>query len=181
MITDDTPVGKYLRKRGYVGVPPAALGYLPACGPHPAAMIATFGLVSEVAPRVIAPPTEVRGVHITRLTADGSKSPDSEGRSKIMKGACKGTPIVLAPPDDVLGLAITEGVEDGLSVYQATGLGVWAAGSAGFMPALAPIVPDWIDCVTISAHPDQAGRRGATQLAQALAGRGIEVLIEGLG
>jgi hypothetical protein len=38
------------------------------------------------------------------------------------------------------------------------GLGVWAAGSAVFMPALAPLIPDYIDTVTIYAHDDDAFR-----------------------
>ena len=47
-----------------------------------------------------------------------------------MIGRSTGAPIVLAPLTDALGLAITEGIEDALSVHEATGLGVWAAGSA---------------------------------------------------
>jgi hypothetical protein len=31
----------------------------------------------------------------------------------------------------------SEGIEDGLSAHVATGVGAWAAGAAGFMPALA--------------------------------------------
>ena len=64
-------------------------------------------------------------------------------------GLPRGAPIVLAPVNDGLGLAITEGIEDGLSVYAATGLGVWAAGSAPLMPALADAVPNYVQCVTI--------------------------------
>ncbi len=97
-----------------------------------------------------------------------------------MLGPSMGLPIVLAPPNDLLGLAITEGIEDGLSVSQATGLGVWAAGAANRMPALAAAVPNYIDCVTIYAHADEAGKRGAFELARALQALGIEVLIEGL-
>ena len=84
-------------------------------------------------------------------------------------------PIVIAPPNDLLGLAITEGIEDGLSVYQATGLGVWVAGSAGRMPGLADKVPNYIEAVTIYAHADEAGQRGANGLADALVERGVEV------
>jgi hypothetical protein len=60
------------------------------------------------------------------------------------------------------------------------GLGAWAAGAAGFMPALASAVPKWIDTVTIYAHADKSGREGAIRLAAALSRRGVEVSVEGI-
>jgi hypothetical protein len=80
----------------------------------------------------------------------------------------------------LLGLAITEGIEDALSAHEATGLGAWAAGSASFMPKLAAAVPNYIECVTVFAHDDASGRRGAVALAMALTDRGIEARIEGI-
>ena len=165
-ITADTPAGKYLRKRGYSGHIPATLGFLPASRKHPPAMIAAFGLALEIEPGLITAPKVVTGVHITKLTAAGDKA--AVDPVKITIGSCMGQPIVLAPPNDLLGLAIVEGIEDGLSVLAATGLGVWVAGSANRMPALAPVIPDWIDCVTIYQHPDKAGQDGAQVLARKL-------------
>jgi hypothetical protein len=179
-ITEGTPPWLYLRKRGFTGLIPATLGYLPARDPHPAAMIAAFGMADEPEPGILATPKVVRGVHLTRLTAEGDKAPNAYGKSKIMLGSCKGAPIAISPPNDLLGTAVTEGIEDALSVYQATGLGVWAAGAAGFMPALAPLVPDYIETLTIYAHDDKAGRDNAITLARALKARGIEVLTQGL-
>jgi putative DNA primase/helicase len=179
-IVEDTPPALYLRKRGYTGLIPATLGYLPAWAPHPASMIAAFGVADEPEPEILAAPKCVRGVHLTRLTAEGDKAPNADGNAKIMVGTCKGAPITISPPNDLLGMAVTEGIEDGLSVYQATGLGVWAAGAAGFIPALAPLVPDYIEAVTVYAHEDDAGRRGALELARALDARGIEVFVEGV-
>jgi hypothetical protein len=98
-----------------------------------------------------------------------------------MLGLPKGSPIVLAPPNDGFGLAITEGIEDGLSVFAATGLGVWVAGSARFMPALAGAVPNYIDAATVYGHNDQAGQRGAGAPARRLTARGIEVSVIYLG
>jgi hypothetical protein len=178
-ITEDTPPALYLRKRGYAGPIPATLGYLPARDPYPAAMIAAFGMADEPEPGILAVPRVVRGVHLTRLI-DGDKAPDDAGNAKIMLGTCKGAPIVISPPNDLLGMAVTEGIEDGLSVYQATGLGVWAAGAAGFMPALAPLVPGYIEAVTIYAHDDKAGQRGALDLARSLNARGVEVFVDGV-
>jgi Toprim domain-containing protein len=91
-----------------------------------------------------------------------------------MIGHSSGAPILLAPMNDLLGLAITEGIEDGLSVYEATGLGVWVAGSAGRMGALAAVIPSYTDAVTVVAHYDDAGRRGAADLSNGLRARGIE-------
>jgi hypothetical protein len=89
-------------------------------------------------------------------------------------------PIVLAPPNDLLGLAITEGIEDALTAYQATGLGAWVAGSADRLPRLGEMISSWIECVTIYAHPDEAGRNNAYALAERLYRRDVEVIIEGL-
>jgi hypothetical protein len=130
-------------------------------------MIAAFGESDEQAD------------HLTQLKPDGSGKADTEPQ-KLFVGSPGSLPIVVAPPNDLLGLAICEGIEDALSAHQATGLGAWAAGSAGRMPALADAVPDFIDCVTIFAHADKAGHDGARKLAAALTMRGIEVLIEGL-
>ena len=78
-----------------------------------------------------------------------------------MVGPSAGWPIVLAPFNDQLGLIVCEGIETGLSLAEATGCGVWAAGAAGRMPALADRIPDWTDFITIAAEGDDAGRRGA--------------------
>jgi phage/plasmid primase-like uncharacterized protein len=179
-ITEGTPPAHYLRRRGYIGTIPATLGYLPARDPHPAAMVAAFGIADEPEPGIIVPPKVVKGIHLTRLTADGEKAPNAAGKAKIMVGVCKGGPITISPPNDLLGLAVAEGIEDGLSVYQGTGLGIWAAGSGGFMPALAPLVPEYIETVTIFAHDDETGRGGAIGLATALKARGIDVRLQGL-
>src|SRR5262245_5203881 len=81
--------------------------------------------------------------------------------------------MVIAPVNDGLGLVITEGVEDALSLHQATGLGAWAAGGVTFMPALADVVPAYIDIVTIASHPEPEAQRYAAQLAVRLRDRGI--------
>jgi hypothetical protein len=117
---------RYLRdERGYGGPLPATLGFLPARGEHPPAMIATFGLAHETEPGVIAiADGAVTGVHLTRLRSDGSgkaEFEDPDENAKIMIGHSAGSPIVLAPPNDLLGLAIAEGIEDGLSVHEIPG------------------------------------------------------------
>jgi hypothetical protein len=119
----------------------------------------------------------VRGVHLTRLNADGTGKADSEPK-KVMIGKSSGFPIIIAPPSDLLGMCIVEGIEDGLSIHEATGLGAWAAGSAGRMPALAGNVPSYIEVVTICADVDPAGQAGALGLAEALTTLGIETILQ---
>ena len=166
---------RYLFWRG-VGCFPATLGYMSQHQAHPPAMIAAFGLPQETEPGVLAAPENVSGIHLTRLTPEGRKLAN---RAKIMLGPSAGQPIVIAPPNDLMGMAITEGIEDALTVHQATGLGVWAAGAAGRMPALAKVVPSYIECITVYAH-DDIGTDYARELAAALKQRKFEVRIEGV-
>jgi hypothetical protein len=148
-------------------------------------MIAAFGVPSEPEPGVLEiADNDVCGIHITRLAADGSgkagAATDADITDKIMIARSTGWPIVLAPPNDLLGLAVAEGIEDALTAHQATGLGAWAAGSASRLPALADKVPNYVECVTIYAHADPDGRKGAVELARQLAERGVEVFTESL-
>jgi hypothetical protein len=174
-------VERYLREaRGYTGPIPAILGYLPARGDYAPAMVTAFGFASEPNPGIAAiAPDDVVGVHITKLAPDGSGKAGTD-QDKIIIGPSLGAPIVLAPINDLLGVAIVEGIEDGLSVYAATGLGVWAAGSAPHMPALAKVIPAYVEAVTVYAHDDLHGQDFARALAAALHLRGVEVFVEGL-
>lgn len=176
-----SPAEPYLREaRGYTGPLPATLGFLPPSKPtHHPAMIAAFGIPDEPEPGIVGELRGVSAVHITLLRPDGSGKAGVKP-SKLIIGRPLNRPIVLEPPNDLLGLAICEGIEDALSVHEATGLGVWAAGAAGFMPKLADTVPSYIEAVTIYAHPDKSGQDGARGLADALLCRGIEVLLEGI-
>jgi hypothetical protein len=178
-----TPAERYLRQvRGITGALPATLGFLAARNGHSPALIAAFGLADEPKPgSLVIASADVVGIHLTRLKADGSGKHEREDEpAKVMIAKSVGFPIVLAPPNDAGGLAIVEGIEDGLSVAAATGLGVWVAGSAGRLPALAERIPGYISCVTIFAHDDDAGRAGARALAAKLRARGIDVAVDGL-
>lgn len=170
----------YLREaRRYTGPLPPTLAFLPPWREHHPAMIAAFALVDEPAPGELGKPHDVESVHLTLLKSDGSGKADTKP-NKLTIGSPLGRPIILAPPNDLLGLAICEGIEDALTVHQATGLGAWAAGSAGFMPRLADVVPSYIEAVTIYAHADKSGEDGARKLTAALTKRGIETVMEGL-
>lgn len=177
-----TIVKKYLGSRAIdQPAPPATIRYLAPRRPkrHPA-MISAFAVADEPEPGCLAvSPSAIRGVHLTFLCPNGSGKV-SEQPSKIMVGRSIGVPIVVAPMGDGLGLVIAEGIEDALSAHVATGLGAWAAGSAGQMPALADAVPDYVETVTIIADCDEAGQRGAHELAKRLRARGHDVILTSL-
>jgi hypothetical protein len=164
-----TPAERYLREdRRYGGPIPSTIGFLPARGDRPPAMISAFAMPGDAPPRTSA----VTAVHLTKLALDGRAKAGTEA-DKIVIGTPKGSPIAVAPINDMLGLAITEGIENALAIHEATQLGAWAAGSAPFLPSLASAVPSWIDCVTVVSDPDPDGRRFAHQLGMRLSGRRI--------
>jgi hypothetical protein len=177
-----SPVDCYLREaRGYRGPLPPTLAYLPAHDDYPPAMIAAFGLADEIEPgAIVIRNSAIRGVHLTRLLPDGSDRERGDG-AKIMIGHSAGSPIVVAPINDLGGLAVTEGIEDALSTCMATGLGCWAAGCASRLPALAGTVPHYVESLTICAHSDDAGQRGALELAAALSHRPMEIRMTKVG
>ena len=122
----------------------------------------------------------VVGVHLTLLQPDGLGKADVQSEKLIVGQGSAGFPICLAPPERPLGLAISEGIEDALSIHEATGLGAWAAGCAGRLPKLANKIPTYVEAVTICAHRDRDGERHARELADTLARRGIDVVLQGL-
>jgi hypothetical protein len=165
---------RYLRDaRGYSGVLPGTMGFLPAAGDRPAAMISAIGLPVEIEPGVIGA-GDIAAVHLTKLSASGLAKAGTDS-DKIVVGSPRGMPIAVAALNDGLGLAIAEGIEDAFSMHEATGLGAWAAGSAPFLPHLADSVPTWVECITIVVDDDNAGRRKSDELATLLETRGFEV------
>src|SRR5262249_20359165 len=134
-----TPAERYLRgPREISGALPGTLRFSPARNSHPPALIGAFGLPREPEPGVLAiVGPDVVGVHLTRLKLDGSGKHEREDEpAKIMLARSRGWPLVLAPPNDSGGLGITEGIEEGLTAL-VSGLGIWVAGSASRLPALA--------------------------------------------
>lgn len=168
----------YLREaRGYRGELPGTLGFLPARGEHPPAMIAAFGVASEMLPgQIMIYDAAVRGVHLTKLRSDGLGKAGTDA-DKLTIGVGNRSPIWLAPVNDGLGLAIAEGIEDALSVHAATGLGAWAAGSAARLPDMADSVPSYVESITTMVDADPVGEKNANELARRLDERGFEVLL----
>jgi len=171
-----TPAETYLRSRGIEVPPPATIRFLTPrkTGHHPA-MVVAFGLPIEPEPGALDIADDaLRGVQLTLLRPDGSGKAEATP-NKLTMGTCSGIPIVLAAPNDLLGLAVAEGVEEALTVHQLTGMGVWASGGASRLPALADTVPDYIDTVRLMVDADEAGRRGANELARRLLARNFHI------
>jgi hypothetical protein len=155
-----SPVERYLRARGFCGGIPPTIGYLPAHGANPHAMIAAFALPNEVEPGELGDPLTVGAVHLTRLLPDGSDRLRDK-QAKIIVGSPSGLPIAVSAINDGLSLAITEGIEDALA-YASIGMGAWAAGSAPFLLSLASSVPDYVTTIIIEQHPtNQADKKDA--------------------
>jgi hypothetical protein len=190
----------YLRARGYKGIIPATVRFLPRNGVHAPAVICAFGLAVEgplpepspddpkAVPWAGGPwipdsalhiaDSGVVGVHLIKLRPDGSYRLRDDG-AKITIGKGFVVPIVLAPVGDRLALTIAEGIEDALTDHDLTGRGAWAAASAGRMPGLADLVPSYVESVTVLVDDNEAGRVGSAGLADALDRRGIGVLMAG--
>lgn len=156
---DSTIGGAYLRiKRCYPCLIPATIRFLPGDDRYPSSLICAFGIPEEPEPGVLAISDEfVKAVQLIHLLPDGSdRIRDDKGKITIGRGAM-GSPIVLSPMNDLLGLVIVEGPEKGLGIFAGTGLGVWVAGTANRMPALADAVPEYTDHITVIRDDDENG------------------------
>lgn len=156
---EGSPVETYLRARGYAGLIPPALRYLPNArhketGTSSAAMIAA--VTRYPANRIIA-------VHRTFIRADGTGKARVEPNKKTL-GPVSGGAVRLAKAGPVV--AISEGIETGLSILVATRIPTWAALSAGGIKALVlPPLPLASE-VTIAADADPVGIAAAHDAAQ---------------
>lgn len=185
---EDTPVARYLRRRGYTGPIPAALR---DCGrpsghddengepifglPYYAngdELTFTAAMVAEIAQL----DGTVAGVHVTYLRPDGSGKADVPSPKK-MHGAKKGGAVRLTPAGPVL--AVTEGIETALSILEARpDLAVWAALDAGNMKASLDL-PAEVRKVLVCADNDAsgAGLNAAEAAADRWLAEGREVAI----
>lgn len=154
-----TAVETYLRARAIRVPPPVTLRFAPRL------KYAHKGEPDCFLPAMVAavqgPDGRVSGVHRTYLRPDGS------GKARVLKpkkmgGVCWGGAIRLYPAAAQLFLA--EGIETALSVAQATGGSVWAAGSFGNMAASG--LPDVVRDVVLAVDNDMKDTDTARALIQ---------------
>ena len=164
----------YLRAhRGFACALPCTMRFLPARGRHPGTLISAFATPRETEPGTMSMDgVEVRGVHLIRIAPDGAKL------EKRMLGTTGGLPLAMVPWTETgRSLVLAEGPEDALSGHEATRAAAWAGGSAAHMAKLAPMVPSWVETITIVEDDNDAGRKATRTLAKALTARGFEVIV----
>ena len=170
-ITPDSPVAKYIAKRGLTVLPEKDCYYVSQVAywndgivTHHPAMVSVFRNLKG----------EGASLHITYLTMDGDKA-NVETHKKILPVVkpLPGCAIQLFKPDDTLGIA--EGIETALAVHELEGIPVWAAGNASQMEAME--IPDTVQYVRIYADSDESytGIKAASTLAKKLSAKGKDV------
>jgi hypothetical protein len=176
----ETPVERYLKKRGLT-LPPEAAGeairWHPACpfgmGIITGCMVALVCDISTDAPLAI---------HRTALTRDGRKA-EHHAKSRMILGPAGHGAVKLIPDAGVeTVLGIGEGIESTLSLRQVTGCGalpvwaLWSASQLAQFPVLAGVESLWVavdhDAVGIAAAEkvrarwNAAGRQVVTARAR---------------
>jgi hypothetical protein len=91
---EGTIAENYLRKaRGYDGLLPETLGFLPPSKPeHCPAIVAAFAVCDEPEPGVVGEPRDMSSVHLTLLNPNGSGKADVKP-NKLIVGRPLGRPI----------------------------------------------------------------------------------------
>lgn len=164
-ITPDSVVALYLAKRGIKVLPNDN------CYQHDGVDYYHEGVLLGAYPAMVSifrtPDGEVATLHVTYLSADGTKAdvPTPRKILPIIKSLA-GASIRLFKVD--IDLAITEGIETALAVNQEYGAPCWAAGSAQAMNNI--IIPESVKTVWIYADSDESftGQKAAYDLANRL-------------
>lgn len=171
-VTEGTPAWTYLTQTR--GIPLASIPH--AIRQHPALTYWEPGADGKPRNRGQHPVLVIQvagadgkpvGLRLIYLTADGQKLPVSEPKKLqvIEPGATTGGATRLAEPGQIL--AVTEGIETGLAVLCATGLPVWAAGSAVLLEKM--LIPVTVREVLIFTDNDL--NKCGQHAGEALAGR----------
>jgi len=121
--------------------------------------------------------TAVATLHITYLTAEGTKAPVPSVK-KILTPRCStdGAFIRLTKDYDAVGIA--EGIETALAVMKMYNIPCWASGTAGMLEKFCP--PPAVQGVIIYGDHDASftGQKAAYTLAQNLVKKGITVTVK---
>ena len=120
------------------------------------------------------PGTDVVAIHRTYLRSDGSGKADVDP-DKMSLGPIRGGAVRLGPPAPKM--AVTEGIEDGMTIFQETGISVWAATGASAMRSIVlPALPMAAE-VVVCTDPDPVGQRAAAAAAKRWISEGRSVRV----
>ena len=167
-----TVVETYMKSRGITATSPPALRFHPSLKHKDSGKV----LPAMVAAVTIWHGTDVVAIHRTYLRSDGSGKADVD-LDKMSLGPISGGAVRLGPPAPKM--AVTEGIEDGMTIFQETGMSVWAATSAPAMRSIVlPALPMAAE-VVVCSDPDPVGQRAAAAAAQRwiYEGRSVRVAV----
>jgi putative DNA primase/helicase len=169
-----SPAGAYLASRGVIAMPPDAVAFLPPLqwqegltSPHRAALV-VWGRNDA---------GQIMGGQRILILDDGIKAPEEIGKPSF--GRISGHParFAAAPGNEAKPLVIAEGPETALSIWQSTGLEVWAVfGVTSFATAPLPTDRPVILCPDRDAPDSPAGKGFAAALDHHLK-RGADIWI----
>lgn len=173
----DTPVRRYLERRGVLG------DRFPAVKYHPALEYWEKGLPGDKPtllgkfPAMVAPMVEIDGkpitYHITYLTEDGQKAP-VPSQKKIMPATAPLEACAMRLHGNHERIGIAEGIETALAAYKIFGVPVWSVANSAIMKKFIP--PLFVKHVLIFGDNDAnyEGQAAAYSLACSLSKRGVE-------
>jgi hypothetical protein len=168
-----SPVGTlvevYWLARGLALPIPPTIRFFPASRDYPPALVGALGL-PVLDGDDWYPPDKVRGIQLVSLKPDGSWH-IGEGAKKSLC-IVKGSPLCVHVNPESLALVIGEGIEKTHRLAVAMNVDGWSTCGKSFMPALADVVSQHVQCVTILIDP--GAEPEARQLADRLRARGIE-------
>ena len=142
-----TVVETYMKSRDITTPVPPALRFHPSLKHKDSGKV----LPAMVAALTIWPGTDLVAIHRTYLRPDGSAKADVDP-NKMSLGPIRGGAVRLGPPAPKM--AVTEGIEDGMTIFQETGLSVWAATSASAMRSMVLSALPMAAAVVVCSDPD---------------------------
>ncbi len=164
-----TPVEDYWRLRSLPFPIPPSVRFHPKGGRGLPTLVHAAGMPSLNGDEWLV--VGVTGVHRTFIDLTHEK-----GRSaKMALGEIRGKPCVCHINPESTGLVIGEGLEKVTRLAVDMGIDGWSACGKSFLPALADIIPDVFETVSILKDPD--ADKEVTALAERIAARGIEARI----
>jgi putative DNA primase/helicase len=169
-----SPAGAYLASRGVTAMPQDAIAFLPPLKPQAGILHPKYSALIVWGRNEAG---QIVGGQRILILDDGSKAAEKDRKPSF--GNTSGHParFAAAPGNETKPLVIAEGPETALSIWQVTGLEVWAVfGVSGFATAPLPTDRQIILCPDQDAPESPAGKAFAVALDHHLK-RGADIWI----